>query len=78
MKVKDIAQFRTYYRNMIPSREEAKSIDEHFIGSYNETNPLPEELAVYIVDHKNRIIQQLIDIDGNKNYPLKPYSIRVP
>lgn len=35
------------------------------IGSYNEINPLPEELAVYIVDHKNRIIQQLTDIDGN-------------
>ncbi|WP_166387684.1 MULTISPECIES: DUF4270 family protein [unclassified Polaribacter] len=34
-------------------------------GSYSDDNPLPEYLSVYIVDHKNRIIQQLTDIDGN-------------
>jgi hypothetical protein len=34
-------------------------------GSYNEDNPLPETMLVYVVDHKNRIIKQLSDIDGN-------------
>ncbi|QVY67090.1 DUF4270 family protein [Polaribacter sp. Q13] len=33
--------------------------------TYNDDNPLPESLLVYVVDHKNRIIQQLTDIDGN-------------
>lgn len=35
------------------------------VGSYNANNPLPTNLAVYIVDHKNRIIKQLTDADGN-------------
>ncbi|OAD42832.1 DUF4270 family protein [Polaribacter atrinae] len=34
-------------------------------GSYSDDNPLPQYLSVYIVDQKNRIIQQLTDIDGN-------------
>ena len=34
-------------------------------GSYNENNPLPETLAVYIVDHKNRIIKELLDVKGD-------------
>jgi hypothetical protein len=34
-------------------------------GSYDENNLLPETLAVYIVDHKNRIIKELLDINGN-------------
>lgn len=34
-------------------------------GSYNANNPLPETLSIYIVDHKNRIIKELTDIDGN-------------
>ncbi|MGJ8745188.1 DUF4270 family protein [Polaribacter sp.] len=33
-------------------------------GSYDEDNPLPESLTVYVVDHKNRILQQLTDLDG--------------
>lgn len=37
-------------------------------GSYNDDNPLPESLIVYVVDHKNRIIKQLSDIDGNLAY----------
>ncbi len=37
-------------------------------GSYDESNPLPEALLVYVVDHKNRIVQQLTDIDGNIAY----------
>jgi hypothetical protein len=37
-------------------------------GSYDENNPLPELLLVYVVDHKNRIIQQLTDIDDNTVY----------
>ena len=36
MKIKDIAQFRTYYRNMIPARRNTEGINEHFIGSYND------------------------------------------
>ncbi|PQJ72271.1 DUF4270 family protein [Polaribacter butkevichii] len=35
------------------------------LGSYNEDNPLPESLSVFVVDHKNRMIEQLTDIDGN-------------
>ncbi|WP_158838050.1 DUF4270 family protein [Polaribacter sp. L3A8] len=35
------------------------------LGSYNEDNPLPESLSVFVVDHKNRIIEQLTGIDGN-------------
>lgn len=34
-------------------------------GSYNEDNPLPEILLVYVVDHKNRIIKELTDADGS-------------
>ncbi|TYP98138.1 uncharacterized protein DUF4270 [Tenacibaculum adriaticum] len=34
-------------------------------GSYDESKPLEESLLVYIVDHKNRIIKELTDIDGN-------------
>ncbi|MEO9571490.1 MAG: DUF4270 family protein [Polaribacter sp.] len=37
-------------------------------GSYSEDNPLPETLSVFIVDNKNRIIQQLTDEDGNAAY----------
>ena len=37
-------------------------------GSYDVDNPLPESLIVYVVDHKNRIIKQLSDIDGNTAY----------
>ena len=37
-------------------------------GSYDDSNPLPESLLVYVVDHKNRIIQQLTDIDGGITY----------
>lgn len=35
------------------------------VGSYSENNPFPTNLSVYIVDHKNRIIKQLTDADGN-------------
>ena len=34
-------------------------------GTYSEDNPLPETLSVYVVDHKNRIIQQLVNINGD-------------
>jgi len=34
-------------------------------GSYSDENPLPTSLTVYVVDHKNRIIQQLSDVSGN-------------
>ena len=34
-------------------------------GSFNKSNPLPNTLSVYVVDHKNRILKQLTDIDGN-------------
>ena len=40
------------------------------VGSYNDNNPLPETLSVYVVDHKNRIIKQLTDIDGNVSYAI--------
>ena len=33
-------------------------------GTYDENDLLPETLSVYIVDNKNRIIQQLVDING--------------
>jgi hypothetical protein len=35
------------------------------LGSYDDNNPLPTSLLVYIVDHKNRIIKVLTDVDGN-------------
>lgn len=34
-------------------------------SSYSNNNPLEENLIVFIVDHKNRIISQLTDADGN-------------
>ncbi|WP_405607394.1 DUF4270 family protein [Polaribacter sp. Asnod1-A03] len=34
-------------------------------GSYDDNNPLPTTLSVYIVDHKNRVIGLLTDVDGN-------------
>lgn len=37
-------------------------------GSYSNSNPLPEALSVFIVDSKNRIIQQLTDEDGEAAY----------
>jgi hypothetical protein len=33
-------------------------------GTYDDDNPLPESMLVYVVDHKNRIISQLSDIEG--------------
>ncbi|MCG1035499.1 DUF4270 family protein [Polaribacter sargassicola] len=33
-------------------------------GSYDDDNPLPETMSVFVVDHKNRIIKQLTDVDG--------------
>lgn len=37
MNIKDIAQFRTYYRNTFPAkRQDNDFINEHFIGSYNK------------------------------------------
>lgn len=38
--------------------------------SYNQYNPLPEVLLVYVVDHKNRFIKELYDIDGNNSYAI--------
>ncbi|MCI2227708.1 DUF4270 domain-containing protein [Polaribacter sp. MSW13] len=34
-------------------------------GSYSNSNSLDETLLVYVVDHKNRVIKELVDIDGN-------------
>jgi hypothetical protein len=34
------------------------------LGSYDDNNPLPESLLVYVVDHKNRIIKTLSDVGG--------------
>lgn len=34
------------------------------IGTYSNSNSLPETLLVYVVDHKNRIIKELTNIDG--------------
>lgn len=34
-------------------------------GTFNKSTPLPSTLSVYVVDHKNRILKQLTDIDGN-------------
>lgn len=34
------------------------------LGSYDDNNPLPESLLVYVVDHKNRIINTLSDVEG--------------
>jgi hypothetical protein len=37
MNIKDIAQFRTYYRNTFPAKRQGNDfINEHFIGSYNK------------------------------------------
>lgn len=38
------------------------------VGSYNSDNPLPESLLVYVVDHKNRYIKQLVDINETAAY----------
>lgn len=40
------------------------------IGSYSDQKPLKDSLAVYIVDHKNRILNQLLDIDSNSSYAI--------
>ncbi|WP_162274038.1 DUF4270 family protein [Polaribacter reichenbachii] len=38
------------------------------VGSYNSDYPLPESLLVYVVDHKNRILKQLTDINESAVY----------
>ncbi len=44
-------------------------------GSYNDGKPLKDSLAVYIVDHKNRILSQLTTIDADVSYAiLNPYD----
>lgn len=37
-------------------------------NSYSNAQPLKDSLAVYVVDHKNRIVNQLTDIDSNAAY----------
>ncbi|MBU3012629.1 DUF4270 domain-containing protein [Polaribacter vadi] len=37
-------------------------------GSYSSENPLPESLLVYVVDHKNRFVKQLVDINETSAY----------
>ena len=37
-------------------------------GSYNDDKPLKDSLSVYIVDHKNRIIDQLTNLGGANSY----------
>ncbi|SFZ93899.1 protein of unknown function [Flaviramulus basaltis] len=39
-------------------------------NSYDDTKPLMDSLAVYVVDHKNRIINQLTDINSNVCYAI--------
>ena len=39
-------------------------------GTYDDNKPLPEALSIYIVDHKNRIIQQLTTVDGDASYAI--------
>lgn len=41
-----------------------------FIGSYDDNNPLKDSLSVYIIDNKNRIINQLTDLDGTTSYAI--------
>ncbi|MFY0713183.1 DUF4270 family protein [Seonamhaeicola sp. NFXS20] len=40
------------------------------LNSYDETRPLQDSLAVYIVDNKNRIVSQLTDVDANTSYAI--------
>ena len=37
-------------------------------GSYTNNKPLKDSLTVFIIDHKNRILNQLTDINGNSSY----------
>lgn len=39
-------------------------------NSYDNSKPLKDSLAVYVVDSKNRIINQLTDIDSNASYAI--------
>lgn len=39
-------------------------------SSYDKTKPLKDSLLVFIVDHKNRLVEQLTDIDGANAYAL--------
>lgn len=38
------------------------------IGSYDDDHPLADSLAVYVIDHKNRIVSQLTNIDSGTAY----------
>jgi len=37
-------------------------------GSVTETNPLPDSLAVFLVDHKNRVLSGLTNLGGTTEY----------
>lgn len=37
-------------------------------GSYSDDKPLKDSLSVYIIDHKNRIIDQLTNLAGTNSY----------
>ncbi len=37
-------------------------------GSYNNNKPLKDSLSVFIIDHKNRILNQLTNINGDASY----------
>ncbi|GAA3650632.1 hypothetical protein GCM10022397_39020 [Flavivirga jejuensis] len=39
-------------------------------GSYDDNTPLKDSLAVYVVDHKNRILNQLTTISGSSSYAI--------
>jgi hypothetical protein len=79
MKIKDIAQFRTYYRNTFPTKRQKNDfINEHFIGSYNK-DKVEGFFAFINGDKKNdEIERQLITQSGIEKRLSMLYSTTIP
>ncbi|PCI35839.1 MAG: hypothetical protein COB60_01670 [Flavobacteriaceae bacterium] len=62
-----------YLKNLLKLSENGISLNgvikmQPVKGSFTKQNPLPDSLSVYIVDHKNRVLDNLRDQGGNAIY----------
>ncbi len=69
LRIPGIQQFRGYAKNLILLNAKIQLIPSP--GSYSITNPLPDSLAVYVVDRRNVISSQLTNSLGSNIFALK-------
>ena len=69
IRIPGIQQFRGYAKNLVLINARIQLVPNP--GSYSITNPLPDSLAVYVVDRRNVISSQLATSTGGNIFALK-------